>query len=165
MSTVNNNNFLAGQVSQEGMLMHGHVPIDNTNFPFHQGDLLWWDSSAHIAKPVTSDADAATLLGAALGASAVNSNIDNSVANLALPDVNIGFAGIFQMKTTASDSYNNGSAVYAGADAQTVTSTAGMATSPVGVVRLAPRGSAITGATGVTVPVLIYSRAWIKYLA
>lgn len=163
MSTVANNNLRTGCLSAEGILVHGHVPVLDSASHINQGDLVYWDATSMTAKALDSDAHAATLLGAALGSSIVNSNIDNTSSS-GEPDINIGYGGIFDMKTTSGDLYSEGTPVYVGADAQTVTSATG-STNKVGVVRLAPRGSAITGAAGVTVPVLVYSHAFVDFSA
>lgn len=159
MSTVTNNNIRKGIVNGQGFLQHDSVPVNNSTFPIHQGDILWWDSGALLCKPVTSDGDAATLLGVALEPSAVTSNLDSPSAP-AVANITVGYGAIAGLKSTAAETYNNGTLVYVGADAQTVTTVAG--TNPVGVVRLASHQSAITGASGVLVPVLVYSKAFVK---
>lgn len=161
MSTVAQNNLLTGGVHGEGFLYHAHVPVSNSTFPINQGDLVYWDGTAHIAKVVGSDANAAALLGVALGSSAFNSNLDNSSATVAVYNIEIGYNVIASFKTTNAETYAEGTAVYIGADAQTITTVAG--TNKVGVVRLPPRGSAVTGASGVTVPVLVYSHAFVSF--
>lgn len=163
MSTVAQNNIVAGCVHQEGFLMHGHVPVNHSTVPVNQGDLVYWDSAAKIAKPIASDSNVASLLGVALGSSKFNSNIDNSTS-IKEPTINIGYGVIANMKTVASDVYNDGDPVYYSTDAQTVTSATG-SSNKIGIVRLAPEGSAITGATGVTVPVFVYSQAFVAFKA
>ncbi len=159
MTTVNKNPVLHGIVSGEGLLQHQSVPCSNTTAPFHQGDLLYWDSSAHLAKPVDSDANAAYLIGVALKASIVNSNLDNTAVGE--PCVNTGYGVVAPFKTTAGQTLNHGDLVYIGADAQTITNATGNSYA-VGSVSLPPGGSAISGATGVLAPVLVYSRSFVK---
>lgn len=159
MTTKNMNPILTGVISDEGLLIHQTIPINNSSFPFQQGDLLVWDGSAHIAKPATDDTSCLHQIGVALKASQENSNIDN-VASVGLPNTTVGYGAISPRYTTAAETYNEGDAVYIGADAQTVTTSAG--SNKIGVVKLLG-GPAITGAAGVKVPVLIYSRDFVKF--
>lgn len=151
MSTSAQNNVVKGMVVAGG-LQHEDLPCSNASFPINQGDLCWWDNTAHLVKAVTSDADAAKLVGIAAGSTKVSSSLDSSVES----SINTQFGIIAKLKTTAAETYNNGTLVYAGADAQTITTVAGI--SAIGVVRLPAKGAAVTGASGVSVPVLIYSR-------
>lgn len=164
MSTVAQNNIRTGALHPEGFLYHGHVPVNDSVSHINQGDLVYWDSASHTAKALDTDGHAATLLGVALGSSIVNSNVDNSTSSSLVPNINIGYGVISQFNTTSGDTLHEGDAVYAGADAQTVTSASGNS-NKVGVVRLPPRGSNISGGTGVTVPVLVYSQAFVAFKA
>lgn len=151
-------NIKKGKTNGQGYMQHDAVPCNDATFPIAQGDLVYWDSAAKICKKlVASDANAANILGVALKASKVNSSIDASTE----PNVTVGFGCIAELKTTAAQTYNHGDLVYSGADEQTVTTTAG--TNPVGVVQLVSKGSAITGAAGVLVQVLVYSKAFVKF--
>lgn len=154
---ANNSNIKKGLNNSMGYQQHESVPVNDATFPISQGDLVYWDSAAKLAKRIASDANAATILGVALKASKVNSSIDASTE----PNIAVGFGVKAEFKTTAAQTYNHGDLVYIGADEQTVTTTAG--TNPVGVVQLVSKGSAITGATGVLVQVLVYSKAFIKF--
>jgi len=150
MSTVNTNVVIAGTVNGQGF-HEVHVPV-SSSFPINQGDLVWLDQSAHIGKPVDSDAHAATLMGVALAPSKVSSNLDNPSAP-AEKAVQVGWGLLAGMKTTASETYYTGTVVYVGADAQTITTVAG--TNKIGTVILPVTASSVTGAAGVTVPVYI----------
>lgn len=120
---------------------------------FNQGDLLYLDTSAHLVKACTDDTKAATFVGVAS-----DTSWRNLYGTKTYPDsgqVAVFVAGIFTFNSTTSDTYNDGDAVYIGADAQTITSTAGMLTHKLGYVKLRPGQSAITGAAGTTVDILI----------
>ena len=141
------------------------------SFDFQQGDLLWWDSAAGYVKPLDSDAHAATLVGVALRSSYVAPY--SSVVQAGGPGIVknycdsalIGFGLIATLFTTVGDTYVDGTAVYAGADAQTITAVAG--SHQVGVVKqvpgTAPLGS-VAGASGVLVPVLVIPQTPIQTL-
>lgn len=162
MTTSNRSQPLKGVVSGEGFLEHDSVPVNDATAHINQGDLVYWDSSAHIAKPLDTDGHAATLLGVALKASIINSNIDNS-SQSSQPDITVGYGAVADMFTTASEVYAHGVKLYAGADAQTVTNVAG--SNPVGVVQLKSGQAAPTGGSGVKVNVLVYSAAFVKFLS
>lgn len=161
MSTTNTNNLKFGVVNGLGE-MQVQVPIDPVNFPFNQGDLLFWDGTNHLAKPVTADADCATLLGCAKSPSAVSSSLDVSSAPKEKV-VQAGFLGIYMMKTTAAQTYYTGTKLYVGADAQTITTVAG--TNAVGVAMLPYGQTSVTGASGVSIPVLVYHKAFLPLQA
>lgn len=132
-------------------------PLDNSGSnDFNQGDLLYWDSSAKVVKALVTDGNAATLAGVALKSSAlslyVNQTTGSAVKNYE-PMALVGIGCIVRLKTTAAETLTHGLAVYAGADAQTVTTVAG--SNPVGYVQLDQSQSSITGAAGVTVNVLL----------
>jgi hypothetical protein len=154
MSTTSVNPVVYGPFA--GGLKQLHLPCANSTNPVNQGDLVYLDSSAHIVKPVDSDAHAASLAGVALQPSAPTSNIDNSSAP-ALPALMVGMEVVASLKTTASETYVTGTPVYIGADAQTITTVS--ATNKIGIVILPPAVSSVTGAAGVRVPVYIKSVA------
>ena len=133
------------------------LPCSNASFPINQGDLVYWDGTAHLLKAIATDGNAATIAGVALQPSAVSSNIDNG--SIPAPkSLQVGYNVIADMKSTAAETYYSGTPVYIGADAQTVTTVAG--TNKVGVIVLKPGqipSGSITGAAGVVVPVLIKS--------
>lgn len=136
--------------------------VNNATFPISQGDLCWWDNTAKLAKRVTADADAATLLGVALQPSVVSSNLDNSSAPAEIA-VQFEALAVHSFKTTAAETYTTGVKLYVGADAQTVTTVAG--SNAVGVVQLPANVASVTGATGVNVNVLVYHKAFLPLQA
>jgi hypothetical protein len=138
------------------------------SFDYNQGDLLWFDASADIVKALDSDAHAAYICGVALRSSFL---APYSAQNLAggpalqknyYQNALVGIGCIASMKTTVGETYKDGTVLYAGADAQTVTTVAG--THSVGVVKLPNGGSAITGAAGVEVPVLVIPQVPVQSL-
>jgi predicted RecA/RadA family phage recombinase len=120
---------------------------------FNQGDLLYLDTSSHTVKAVGSDGNAATLVGVASDTSWLT--VYGTKTYPTSGAVEVFTAGIFTFNTTAADTYNDGDAVYIGADAQTVTSTAGGNTHKLGIVKLRPGQGAVTGAAGTTIDILI----------
>lgn len=159
MATVNQNAVKYGVGSGEGYDKVVH-PCNDASFPIKQGELVYLDTSAHIIKPVASDANAATLAGVALQPSHVSSNLDNSSAISAQKSVVVGSKVVAFFKTTAAETYHHGDLVYVGADAQTITTVAG--SNAIGRVVFSPALNAagvtsITGASGVTVDVLVKS--------
>ena len=159
MATVNQNAVKYGIGSGEGYDKVVH-PCNDASFPIKQGELVYLDTTAHIIKPIASDANAATLAGVALQPSHVSSNLDNSSAISAQKSVVVGSKVVAFFKTKAADVYHHGDLVYFDTDAQTVTVTAG--TNAIGRVVFSPALNAagvtsITGAAGVTVDVLVKS--------
>lgn len=117
----------------------------------NQGDMVYLDTSAHLAKVVASDANAQFFLGVA-----ADTSFRNLYGTKQYPDsgtIQVYVAGIFFMKTTASETYNEGTKVYAGADAQTVTTVAG--TYALGTTKMRPGVTSVTGASGTNVDLLI----------
>lgn len=120
---------------------------------FNQGDLLYLDTSSHTVKALDSDAHAAYLVGVAS-----DTSWRNLYGTKQYPDsgqVEVFTAGIFTFNTTSGDTLNDGDAVYIGADAQTVTNTAGMMTHKLGIVKLRPGQGAVSGGAGTTIDVLV----------
>lgn len=155
MSTVNTNVVSYGIINGQGF-KQVHAPISNS-FPINQGDLVYLDTTAHLAKAAASDANAATLLGVALTPYKVSSNLDNSGAP-AEKAIMVGWDVVAGLKTTAAETYYTGTVVYLGADAQTVTTVVG--TNKIGTVLLPVTISSLTGAAGVTVPVVVKSAVY-----
>lgn len=155
MSTVNSNNTVYGIVSGEGFKKL-QMPCADATSAVHQGDLVYFDSSAKIVKPLV-DGSAASFCGMALQPSAVSSSLDNSTAP-AQQALMVGGSGILALlKTTAAETYSYGTSVYVGADAQTITTVNPGSGVVVGTVIL-PIGAAaatVTGAVGVSVQVLL----------
>lgn len=152
MATTNTNRTLYGIYAADGMIKI-QLKCSHSTFPINQGDLVQFDNAANIAKVLTNDASAANLAGIALEPSAVSSSLDNSGAPAAKA-IAVGVGVVSALKTTAAESYTDGDLVYVGADAGTVTTVAG--SNPVGKVLLPSNVSSITGATGITVPVLVF---------
>jgi hypothetical protein len=152
MSTVNRNAVKYGSVGGQGFSQL-HMPVTHASFPIKQGELVYLDTSAHIIKPIASDANAATLAGVALQPSVASSNIDNVATGE--PAVIVGWDVVCSFKTTAAETYLPGLPLYIGADAQTVTTVAG--SNSLGRVVLPIGVSTLTGAAGVTVDVLVKS--------
>lgn len=163
MSTVARNAVKKGIVNGEGFLQHNSVPVADGTSHINQGDLVYYDTSAHIAKPADTDAHCATLLGIALKSSIVNSNLDSSA--LSLPAIDVGFGVVASLKTTAAETYHHGDLLYIGADAQTVTNSnaSGASTHPVGCVQLPAGVATVTGAAGVSIDVLVYSNELVQF--
>ena len=160
MSTVNQNAVQTGIVNGQGFLQH-QAKINHASFPVKQGELVYWDASAHIVKPLDTDAHAATQLGVALQPSGVSSSLDNSAA-IVEKTIAVGFGCKALFKTTVGDTYLEGDALYIGADAQTVTNTVGANVNKIGVVQHPAAVSSVAGAAGVNVQVLVYSNAIVK---
>lgn len=118
-----------------------------------QGELLYWDSSAKVVKPIATDGNAATGAGVAMKSSFLN--LYGTKKYEASMEAQVG--AIHSLKTTSGDTYNAGDAVYIGADAQTVTTVA--ATNVIGYVVLRDGQSAITGAANVNVDVLVVAKS------
>jgi hypothetical protein len=121
----------------------------DASFDINAGDLVWFDATAYIVKSLDSDAHAAYLAGVAKDTSYKNP-FGTKVYD---PNIAIKVKGIVELKTTTSESYYHGTAVYYGADAQTVTTVAGSYI--VGYVWNPNSTSAITGASGTKVKVLL----------
>lgn len=156
MSTVNVNRLQYGGIGGLGTAQV-HVPCAEATAPVKQGDLVYMDATLHIAKPLDSDAHAALLLGVAAQPSAVSSSLDNSSAP-APKALIVQWSGVWSLKTTAAETYTPGLAVYAGADAQTITTVSG--TNQVGTIVLPVGVASVTGAAGVDVGVWIKSKIY-----
>lgn len=125
------------------------VATDGT-FDINEGDLVWFDTSVHILKALDTDAHAAYLAGYALDSSFINlygqKKYDPGMVAVA--------SGIWRGKTTSGDTYHHGDTVYLGADAQTITNTAGGNTHGVGVIYL-PFGNTVAAADSALIEVII----------
>jgi predicted RecA/RadA family phage recombinase len=151
MSTTSQNN----QVFDQRSPLWYPVLTDGT-YDINQGDLLWFDASVHVVKPLDSDAHAAYLAGAALQQSVLNVYGTKSYPT---GGVEVATRGIFTFGTITGDTLNHGDAVYFSTDAQTVTNTVGGMSYLIGYVQLKPGQSAVAGGTGtVKIDVLIYAR-------
>lgn len=123
--------------------------LSDGNGDINGGDMVYWVSGSAAIKAVGSDANAATFAGIAKDTSFLN--ITGTKKYLSQLEVLSG--GVFSLKTTAAETYNHGTALYAGADAQTVTTVAG--TNIIGYVWFRPGQTTVTGAAGVNIDVLI----------
>ena len=136
-------------------------------FDINMGDLSWYDSSVNYAKPLDSDAHAAYLCGVATRSSYIG---PYTIATAAggptiqknyLPWGLFGFGDIYTFFTTAGDTYSDGTAVYFGADAQTITSVA--ASHTVGTVWM-PQGGSVAGGSGILIPILVIAQLPVQSL-
>lgn len=128
------------------------------------GTLAVWDPTATAvnqsiaggaARPLSVGigSSGAYLLGVFEGQQPASSNIDNSNPQSPFTKILVRRAGIFPFKTTTSETYVHGTAVYAAAagDNLTITTVSGGNTL-IGYVNQ-PDGSTVTGASGVSVNV------------
>ena len=147
MSTTSQN----GGAGRKG---DGYVwPVDTSgSFDINAGDLVWFDASAHVIKPLDSDAHWGTAgAGYAYDASFINLYGQKKYD----PGVVAVCSGVARLFTTAGDTYHSGDSVYySGVNAQTITNTVGGNSHPVGVVYL-PFGNTVTGATGTLIEVIV----------
>ena len=148
MSTFSNT--MKQDVSTRSIFPNARALIDST-ITFTQGDLLYLDTTNHLIKKITAEAQSATFLGVApvsvtLGkyASAYTTDVDASAAIPAIPGPQYG--STFDCLLKAGDTIHPGDLVYA--DPATagngVTVTAG--TESVGVYQ----GKTLTAASGGT---------------
>lgn len=119
---------------------------------FNQGDLVY--SNSGIATVAASDANCQYLI----GVSRLASPMDPAPYGTAVyPNyAEIEYGGVYSFKSTVGESYAHGTALYIGADAQTVTTVAG--TYSIGKV-YQPDGATLTGAAGVKVLARIINRS------
>lgn len=115
------------------------VDTDGTDL-IPQGAMVY--HVAGVLKELDTDAHAADFVGVASDQSYIQPYGTKKYNN---PLVVLS-AGIFKFKTTAGDTLTHGAAVYIGADSQTITTTAGVGTNPVGKV-YNPDGLSLTGGT------------------
>ena len=145
-TTAQNNIVLAHRVVA--------YPVDSSGSnDINQGDQVYLDTSAHLAKSLgaSDDSNAAHFLGVAGESSYINP-YGTKMYSAQIPVV---VSGVATFNTTSGDTYNEGDAVYVGADAQTVTNTAGMLTNKVGYVKMRSGQSAVAGGSGITIDVEI----------
>jgi predicted RecA/RadA family phage recombinase len=138
-------NAMNGGAAREG----NTFPVSNGgSFDINQGDLVYFDTSAHYLKPLDSDAHAATFVGVAYDSSFLNLYGQKKYDD----GITVQQKGVARLFQTAGDTYHDGDTVYLGADAQTITNTAGGSTHPLGVIFL-PMGNTVTGAAGALIEV------------
>lgn len=142
MATVQKNNIVLKKTPPEmyPILTDGTSDING-------GDLVYFDTSAKVVKSATSDGNCATLAGVAEN----GSFIQPYSAKKYFDRIPVVAKGIVKMQTTTSETYNEGTAVYFGADAQTITTVAG--TNIIGYVKMGPGQTSVTGGAGVEVQV------------
>lgn len=145
MSTTAQNNI----VLQQKMM---YFPIDQTGAnDINQGDLVYMDTSAKLIKSLgtSDDTNAAHLVGVA----AASSFIQPYSTKKYQPTIPVMISGLASFNTTSGDTYNEGDALYAGADAQTVTNQS--ASHIIGYAKMRQNQSAVAGGAGVTIDVQI----------
>ncbi len=116
------------------------------------GDLVYFDTSAKVIK-VMDDAvtHAAFFAGMALNGSFIQ---PYSVAQYEY-QVPVLSRGVVRLQTTAAESYAEGDPLYFGGDAQTITKVDPGSGVIVGYAKLGPGVTALTGAAGVKLEVLL----------
>lgn len=157
MSTTAQNN-LVRQVGGKKTLSYP-IKTDGTA-DINAGDLVYWDSSAKVVKSLDSDAHAATLVGVAAKSSYVNPFGTKQYE----ADMSILVGNIHAFNTNAGDTFNHGDGVFFTTDAQTVTSTDPGGGHKVGYVMLRPGQSAVTGASGTTIDILVVGQSPVSNL-
>jgi hypothetical protein len=145
MATTSGNNVVKGGKVLEYPITQGT--------DFNQGDLVYSNSGVPTAV-ATADTHTQYLIGVAR----VASPFDPAPYGTAIyPNwAEIEYGGVYNFASTVGESYVHDALVNVGADAQTVTTTAG--TYPVGRI-VNPLGTTITGAAGVKVQVRIFNRS------
>jgi hypothetical protein len=134
-----------------GSVFESALNLISSAVSFNQGDLLYLDTTNHLIKPVTSDTDAARILGVARN-TIVNGKLISSYTGTSVDAAQAieGIAGpqygvICLLKLKSGDSFVAGGDVYASTtDAQTVSSTG---TNKIGIFQDAAitAGSSSTG--------------------
>lgn len=147
MATTASNNIVF-----EGRSLGFNVLTDGTA-DINQGDQIYVDTSAHVVKSLGSsdDTNAAAFIGVAMDSSFINPYGTKEYS----AQIPVMLAGVATFNTTAGDTYNEGDALYVGADAQTVTNTVGGLTKKIGFVKMRPGQSAVAGGAGVTIDMSI----------
>jgi hypothetical protein len=140
-------------------LFESAAAVISSAVSFNQGDLLFFDDTNNLIKPVTADADGATFCGIArvtISSGKLLSPYQGTAVDAAVSSVDIPgpqFGVIAKVKLKVADVFNPGDLVYATAvDAQTV-SSAGV--NSIGVFQ----GKAITAAAGDEGEVLLFNKA------
>ena len=137
-----------------GSIFESALSVISSAVSFNQGDLLYLDATNHLIKPVTSDANCATVLGIARN-TVVNGKLISSYSGTAVDAAqaiaDIGgpqYGVIALLNLKSGDTFNAGDKVYYGTDAQTVSS---VGTNPIGIFQ----DASITASAGSTGKVLI----------
>lgn len=131
-----------------------NYPIDTTGAnDINQGDLVYLDTVAHLVKSAASDANCANLVGVALDSSFVQPYNTKQYGTGQIP---VGPGDVYVFNTTAADTYFDGTALYFGVDAQTVTAVVG--TNIIGYAKMTPGVASVAGGAGVTLNVLVIAK-------
>ena len=156
MATTPKNN-LKLELSRKSMFDHAAAVL-SAAVNINQGDMVTFDDTLNILKPMVAG-DEANMLGispvtivAGKMASPYSTSNDAAVGFGELPGPRYGSVHDLILKT--ADAFNPGDKVYPGADAQTVTSVAGLLLQ-IGVYQGVAVASATAGQTG---PVLVGAR-------
>lgn len=126
----------------------------------HSGDMVWVDTSTADIKALDTDAHAAYFVGVS------NDTYDTSLAPYANPPVppvgmSVQRRGRFKFYTTNAETYTPGTAVYIGANAQTVTLGSTATTHKVGYVsNLGDNSQESLAGTGTNTVVIDIAPAW-----
>lgn len=143
--------------AQNNQVLVGNNPLSypvltDGTYDINQGDQVYWDSSGHVVKPVDTNGHAATFAGVA-----AQSSYMNPYGTKIYPQgsIEVWTKGKYTFKTTVGDTLNHGDPVYLGADAQTVTNQDPGGGNVIGYVWLPLGGTAVTGATGTNIDVVI----------
>ena len=127
-------------------------PIDPTE-SINAGDMAYFDSGTTTYKVCDDDTKAANFAGVF--------NDTNPIPSLkeTISEVRIDRHGVFEFFGTVGETYVTGDAAYVGADAQTITTTAGMMVNYIGRIAISNgTGTMATVAAGAKIPVAIGPR-------
>jgi hypothetical protein len=129
------------------------IKVDGTA-DINGGDLVYFDTGAFVVKSLDSDAHAATFAGIAKNGSFIQPYNTKQYGAGQIP---VAQKALVNLNTTAGDTLHEDDAVYFGADAQTVTNTAGGMTHKLGYVKLGAgyTGQTLAGGAGITVNILL----------
>lgn len=147
MATTAQNNIVLEQ-----KVMYAPVKQDGTS-DINQGDQVYMDTTAKLVKSLgaSDDTNAANFYGVAMASSYIQPYSSKRYQ----PLIPVLISGVVSFNTTSGDTYNEGDAVYVGADAQTVTNTVGGLTKKLGYIKMRQNQSAVAGGTGITIDVQI----------
>ena len=152
-----NKNNLVRQVGGKKTL--SYPILSDGTYDIYQGDMVYFDTSAKVVKPVASNANAQYLAGVAAQPSFVN--VYGTKKYVAGLQVLVG--NIHSMGTVAGQTYAHGDALYYSTDAQTVTPTDPGSGNIVGHVWLKDGQAAVAGASGTEVECLMIAQYPFKF--
>jgi hypothetical protein len=151
-------------------LFESAFPVLSTSVTYNQGDLLAFDTSSKILKPISATGDAANCLGVArqtVVSGVVKSPYQGTPvdASQAIEDVAGPVYGVVASLTLKTgDAFNPGDKVYlVTTDAQTVTSTTNSGGANVGIFQGPAVASAAAGQTGAVLIGARYGTTDIKF--